>query len=267
MDNTSKKINTELSLNEERAAVISDVQKEMMQEEIEELLPISENDINISTIYVFEQGEELEAKVYFRNGLSRSVNLEYVPLILLNSEKEQLGKKIFDLREIGDIPPNAATPWKLYFNKSEIDMDKFTPGCSLVFDTALKAVNYVNIEYEEIPQELTEFRPHFEKFLKELPKIEKGQMSISTFNISLDVYGNILITLVIRNSGDKNIKLEQIPVTLKDENNNIITRGRFNIDNFIIKSMKAKICTLALKTDFTTEKTQNFLNKWEVFFE
>jgi hypothetical protein len=268
MGNTSKEINTELSLSEKHAAIISDVQKEIMQEEIEELLPIKEDDINVSTIYVFEHQEELEAKVYFRNGLSRKVNFENVPLVLLNSKQEELARKTFDLREMGNLSPHTATPWKLYFSKSEINMDKFTPNnCSVVFDSALKAVNYANIQYEEIPEELIELKSHFENFLKELPKIGEGQLSISIFNISLNVEGKVIITLVIRNSSNKGMKVEEIPVTLKDESNSIIVSGKFSMKDFTIKPMKARICNLAFQTNLTAEKPESFLDKWKVIFE
>ncbi|APM40340.1 SLAP domain-containing protein [Clostridium kluyveri] len=268
MSNISKKINTKLSLDKKDESIISDTQKEILQEEIEELLPIEKDDVNISTIYVFEQSEELEAKVYFRNGLSQNINFEYVPLILLNSEDEEIGRNVFDLREMGDLPSCTARPWKIYFKKSEIHMDKFTPNkCRVIFDRALKAVNYANIEYEKILEELIKFKPRFESFLQELPKIEKGQLAISTFNISLNVNSNIYVTLVIRNSSDKSIKVEQIPVTLKDEDDNIIVSGKFNLKEFIIKPIKARICNLSFEVDLTPEKTENFSNKWKVIFE
>lgn len=268
MSSMPEKMSTKLSLNKKDESIVSDVQKELMQEEIQDLAPIEKDDINISTIYVFEQQEELEAKVYFRNGLSQNINFEYVPLILLNSNGEEIARSIFDLREMGDLPSCTARPWKIHFKKSEVHMDKFTPnGCRVIFDGSLKAVNYANIEYEEIPEDLVEFKSHFESFLKELPKIEKEQMSISTFNISLDVHGKILVTLVIRNSGNRDIRLEQIPLTIKDENNDIIVSGKFNLKEFTVKPMKAKICNLGFETNLIPEKTKSFSNKWKAVFE
>lgn len=265
-DEKSEYVDLELSLPEQYENIVSDVQKEVMMEELEEFAPIKENDINISTTYLYDDGDEIEAKIYFRNGFARKVNFEYVPLILVNSKEEILAKKTFDLREMGDIPPKGARPWKISFLKSEVNMEKFLAAdCKIMFDAHLKAVNYANIELE-LDESMKLHRTMFENFLKELPRIERGNVSLSKFSIALANDGRIIVTLMVRNSTDKNIKIEKLPITLKDENNNITASGNFNLDGFEVPSMKAKVCTLAFSTDLVIDKTIS-LDKWEVVFK
>lgn len=264
----AKEVKTELSLLQRNEDIISDVQKEILEEEISELHSIKENDINISTVYIFDNGEELESKVYFRNGLNRDVNFEFVPLILLNSKEEEIASNTFDLREMGNIPPGGARPWKIYFDKKLVKMEKFeNEHCKIVFDHKLKAVNYADIEYEQIPQMFEGYRSVFEKFLYELPRIEKGQLSISTFDLVLSEDGKIIITLVIRNSTGKDIQLNEIPITIKDENDTIVTSNKFLLDNFMVKTMKAKICNLVIETDMKVENGVSMKDKWKVIFQ
>lgn len=263
----NENVELQLSLPEQYENIVSDVQKEIMNEELEEFVPIKENDINVATTYVYDDGEEIEAKVYFRNGFTRKVNLEYLPLLLVNSKNEVLAKKVFDLREMGDIPSLGARPWKVSFPKSEVDMNKFSPSdCKVIFDAQIKAVNYAKIELEPLPESMQELKAVFENYLKELPGIEKGNVSVTNFNIALSNEGKILVTLMVRNATDKNVKVEAIPVTLKDENNNIAAAGLFNLSDFEVPSMKAKICTLAFDTELNLTETIS-LDKWNVEFK
>lgn len=263
----SENIELKLSLPEQYENIVSDVQKEIMNEELEEFIPIKENDINISTTYVYDDGEEIEAKVYFRNGFTNKVNFEYVPLVMVNSKEEVLAKKTFDLREMGDIPPRGARPWKVSFHKSEVDMNKFSPmDCKVIFDAKIKAVSYANIELEILDEPMQELKTVFEDFLKNLSGIEKGNVSLSTFNIALSNEGKIMVTLMVRNASDKTVKIEEIPITLRDENNNVAASGLFNLNDFEVPSMKAKICTLAFDTELNLTETIS-LDKWKVEFQ
>lgn len=263
-----KAIKTELSLEQRYEDIISDVQKEILEDEISELHSIKENDINIATIYVFDNGDDLEAKVYFRNGLDRDVNFEFVPLILLNSNNEEVARDIFDLKELGNIPSGGARPWKIHFNKELVEMDNFkNEKCRVAFDSRVKAVNYADIEYDSIPEVFQKHKPIFEKFLHNLPGIEKGKLNISTFDIILNVDGKIVITLVIRNSLNKNIKLEEIPITIKDSKGKVVTSTKFSLNDFIVKSMKARICNLAIQTDMKVKHSVSFKDKFNVIFQ
>lgn len=264
----TKDIKTELSLEQRYEDIMSDVQKEIMEEEISELHSIKENDINIATIYVFDNGDYLEAKVYFRNGLDRDINFEFVPLILLNSNNEEVARDTFNLKELGNIPSGGARPWKIHFNRELVKMDKFKDQkCSVVFASRVKAVNYANIEYDGIPEVFQKHKLVFEKFLYDLPGIEKGKLSISTFDIVLNVDGKIIVTLVIRNSLNKDVKLEEIPITIKDSKDKVVTSTKFSLGDFIVKSMKAKICNLAVQTDMKVDYAVSFKDKFNVIFQ
>ncbi|MBV7272651.1 SLAP domain-containing protein [Clostridium sp. PL3] len=263
----SEAVELQLSLTEREENIVSDVQKEIMNEELDEFAPVKENDINIATTYVYEDKNEIEAKVYFRNGFTRKVNFEYVPLVMTNSQNEILAKKIFDLREMGDIPPCGARPWKVSFPKSEVDMEKFSSGdCKIIFDAKVKAVNYADIELEAVDPSMEELKPLFEKFLRELPRIEKGNVSFSKFNVALSNDGKIIITLMARNGCNKTVRVEEMPITLKDENNNVAASGIFKLGDFEVSAMKAKMLTLAFDTEVTLDETIS-LDKWKVVFQ
>ncbi|NMM65063.1 SLAP domain-containing protein [Clostridium sp. P21] len=267
MSEEKQNVKIELSLPERFEAIVSDVQKDIMNEEISGFEPIKENDINISTVYTFDDGDEIEAKVYFRNGLPTNINFEYVSLVMINSKKEIVASKRFDLREMGDIPTGGARPWKLYFEKSCVDMKKFsTQDCKILFEKNIKAVNYAKFEFENFPEEFQNFKGEFDKFLEDLPKIEGGNLSISTFSINVQKNNNIVVTIVIRNSIKRSVKIEQIPITIRDENDNILVNGNFNLNNFVVSPMKARMCNLAFETNLSADEVMK-KDKWKVVYE
>lgn len=262
----SNNIKTELSLPENINDIVSEVQKEIMEEELSEFSSIKKNDINIATSYVFNNGEYIEAKVYFRNGFFEKVNFERVQLFMVNCKNEVIGKKVFDLGKMGDILPGTARPWKLIFEKSEVDMDKFSDkGCKIVFDANLKVLNYATITLDESSVENKEYGVMFKEFINTLPQIEVGNISISKFKITLQKHGRIIITLIIRNACNQAISIEEIPLTIKDKKGNLILSTVFETRELKIESMKARVCNLAFDTKLNIEHSV-MMDNWDVFF-
>lgn len=259
-------VKTKLSLLEKQDIIASDVQKEILNDEIAALPPIKENDINISTIYAFEDSENIEVKVYFRNGLHRKVNFEYLPLTLLNSEGQVVGKKIFDLAEMGDLEYGAARPWKLFFEKSKVDMDRFSPkSCRVVFDGGLKAVKYAPIALDETSVEDGKYVQMFKTFLESLPKVQRESVAISKFKIAIQKPGKIIVTLLIRNGCRKPVKFDKLPITIRDEKNAVVASSNFDTKGLEVGPMKARVCNFIFGTNLNIDNTV-VMDNWNVDF-
>lgn len=264
--NSENNIETKLSLPENLDNIVSDVQKEILNDEVAQLAPIKENDVNISTVYVFENKDNIEAKVYFRNGLSRKINFEYLPLLMVNSHNEVVGKKTFNLKEMGNLPPDSARPWKLFFEKSVIDMGKFSPSdCKIIFDTRLKAVEYAPITLDENSVGDKKYVSMFQDFMKTLKGVQKGSINITKFKIALQEQGKILVILMIRNGCSKSISIEKLPITIKDEKGTIVASGVFETNGLTVAPMKARVCNFTFDTNVNIEHTV-VLDNWSVTF-
>jgi SLAP domain-containing protein len=266
--NLGNNIETKLSLPENLDNIVSDVQKEILNDEVAQLSPIKENDINISTVYVFENKDNIEAKVYFRNGLSRKINFEYLPLIMVNSKDEIIAKKTFNLKEMGDFPPDSARPWKLFFDKSEVNMNKFSPeDCKVIFDTGLKAVKYAPITLDEDSVGEKKYVSMFQDFMKTLPGVKRDNISISKFKIALQEQGKIIVTLIVRNGCNKSINIEKLPITIKDEKGTIVASGIFETNGLKVEPMKARVCNFTFNTNVNMELEHSVvLDNWNVVF-
>lgn len=259
---------TVLSLLEYDENVMSDVQKEILEEEIAELEPIKENQINVSGVYAYDLGDKVEVKIYIRNGLSKNVSLEYVPFVITNSKGETLAYQIFNLESLGELPPRSARPVKLYFEKKNvrvenIPMDDWKVG----FDTRIDVKRRVRVEYENLPRDIeVEEKIVFDKFLKELPELNEGEFSVSTFSVGVQRNGNILVTLVMRNGTNKPIKLDKIPMTVKDANGTVVKSNLFELSDFEVSPLRARVCNFAFPTGLTLEQDVA-LENWSVEFK
>ncbi|MBW9173594.1 SLAP domain-containing protein [Clostridium estertheticum] len=261
MKNDVKKAKLKLYINDEHEAAHAVSKKEFYSDELESLPDMNEGDININTTYVFDLGDKVEVGVYFRNGLSKAINFDKVPLKILNSNDEVMAKQIFELREVGDIPAFSAVPWRLFFSKENVLTNKIVmqEGWHIVFDTNIKAYNSIKTEFENVPPD-----PEFDKlrkYLEKLPLMSQGNISISLYEVEKNSDGELGVALIIRNASDKKVKVEKIPITIKNnENDKIVAIGTFNIDNMEICSLKARYLKLSFKAEQVLEPDFNVKN-------
>jgi SLAP domain-containing protein len=260
-------VSTSLSLLEHDKNVISDVQKEILKDEILELQQIKEGEVNIAGVYAYDLGEKVEVKVYIRNGLAKSVNFGNIPLLVSNSKNETLAYQVFNLSSLGNIPAHCARPVKLYFEKENVNVDKIDINdWNIAFDTKVKVSGKIKPGYENLPEEIAEKdKSIYDDFLSELPELKEGEFTISTFSIGLQKDGSILITVVMRNGNDKPINIQKLPITLKDARGITIKSEIFELKDFTVKPFKAKICNLVMPTTLRLEK-EAALKNWSVSF-
>ncbi len=262
-----KIVETQISIHPELEDRISKFQKECFVDEIGALPPIKEGEVNISTDFIFDLGDRYEASIFIRNGLKKSINFENVPFLIVNTNNEVLVEKIFNLREVGDVPALGVRPWKIYFEKSEVNLgENDLKELKIVFDTRIKAEETVKIEFENLPEGIQgEARRRFEKFLENLPLLRRGEASISTYSVEKTTDGGISTTIIIRNGANKEVNVEQVPLTIIDANENAVAAGMFYLDNVTINASKAKVYNFSFsKEELTKEEID--LSSWKVNF-
>lgn len=261
-------VETKLSLNEKQEAVASDIRKQFMEDEIKELPSIKEGDVNISTAYVYDEGDKLEVGVYIRNGLTRPINFEKVPLVLVNSKSEIVVEDIFELEELGIIPPHSVRPWTIKFDKKKLKIKNFDcRDLTIQFKKNMKAVEYVKVEAEDLPKNLTPLgKRAIKEYINNLPKLEKGQFSLSSFFVREEKDGELGVAVIFRNASGKEITIDKLPIKIYDANNNFAAGGVFNNLNIKVKDGKVIIKEFMFKKEQRQEGKFDF-NKYLVKFE
>lgn len=261
-------VSTVLSLLDEEENVVSDVQKEIFEDEIKELPPIKEGELNVSGIYAYDLGDKLEVKIYVRNGLPYELNLQKIPFAITNSKGDILALQEFNLSCIGKLPPHSARPVKLYFNKENVKVDKIPQDdWKVVLNGKLNVTKKVRPRYEGLPEEISvNDKLVYDKFLAELPEMNEGEFSISTFSIGIQTNGNILVTAVMRNATNKPITISKMPMTVLDNKKRAVKSENFILKDFTVSPYRSKICNFAFPTNVHPEQDQS-LNGWSVAYK
>lgn len=226
-----KTVITELSVHPDIDPTMSDFQKEFLSEELAELPTIKEGDVNIFAAYIFDMGDKYESTIYIRNGLNQEINFENVLLHIVDQNGNVVGSQICDLKELGKIPSMSARPWKIYFDKQNVKVDEINKDdYKIVFDTRIAAKRTIDLKLENMPNNISlQLKEKYEEFLKELPRIQPGQISISTYSLGKDSKDNIVITIMFRNGTSKAVKIDKLPVKVVDKEGNIIVNGTFDL--------------------------------------
>ena len=268
-ENTSEEyVSTVLSLLDAEENIVSNVQKEIFEDEIKELPPIKEGELNVTGMYVYDGEDKLEVKIYIRNGLSYNLNLDIIPFVITNSKGKVLASQEFNLASLGTLPPHSARPLKLYFDKKNVKVDKIPEDdWQIALNGKFNITSKVKPIYEGLPEGITVYdKLVFDKFLDELPDLEEGEFSISTFSIGLQKNGNILVTAVMRNSTNKPITIDKIPMTVVDNKKRAVKSEKFVLENFTVSPHRARICNFAFPTNVYPEEDTS-LSDWSVIYK
>ncbi|KYH34723.1 hypothetical protein CLTEP_13200 [Clostridium tepidiprofundi DSM 19306] len=267
VDNKGKEVDIELSLNNVDDTVMSDLHKEMLKDELSNLPPLKIGEVSINGVYTYDMGDKLEVSVYVRNGFSKQISLDIMPLVITNKKGDVLAKQTIDMKELGIIPSMGGRPYKVYFDKKNVFVEKIQEDdWNIKFEKEIKALKTVNVELEELPKNLSfEMREYIMNHIKSLSLVKKGDVSLSTITFSKKRNGSISIVLMVRNGTDKKIKIEKLPISIKDNENNFVGGGLFEIDNIEVNPGKAKVYDFVLKPEKIVNKDAD-LSKCKVYF-
>jgi len=261
-------VDIELHLNEYDNGAMSDFQKEFLREELATLPEIEEGEVSINGIYTFDMGEKIEVSVYLRNGLSNQINFDKIPLEIVNKNGEIIAKQTIDMSDFGILPPFSARPYKVYFDKTNLVVGAISNDDFVVrFEESMSAINTVVVELEDMAEDIDyDLKSSFTKFLDKLPLIKAGDVSIEVFKTLRGMDNTISVVFMIRNGCDKNIKLERLPIVVKDEKNQVVAKGVFEVENVSVNPHKAKVYDFTITKDHIIN--QDFdITKCSVYFK
>ena len=260
-------LNIELHLNEYDKGVMSDFQKEFLNEELAQLPPIEEGQVSINGIYTFDMGDKIEVSAYLRNGLSNQINFDKVPLVIVNKNGDILAKQTMHMQEFGILPSYSARAHKFYFDKENVFVDTIPmDDWKIQFENSVSAINTVKIEFEDMPENMDhDLKNSFIKFLDMLPYIKAGDVSVEVFKTEKRMDNSISIVVLIRNGCDKVINLEKLPILIEDLQGELVAKGIFETQNVNVNPHKAKIYELVITEDYIDNKDYD-INSCKVHF-
>lgn len=258
----------ELDLNEVDENVMSNVQKEYLKDELNELKVIHKNDVDVSPVYFNYNNGVLEVKVFIRNAFVQTVNFDKVPFVISDKDGNVIARKVFNLKEIGDIEPNTAKPYKFFFEDEYILKKDFDcESLKIIFDGKIKCFRGIETKIENLPEGINAAEYNkYDALLQKLSKLEENTVNMSAVELINADNGDIGITVIFRNGYKKDIDLNNVPITLYDKNNIVVASGVFKSTTFNVKALSASLYRLIFKADEITNDDYD-ISTWHVSFE
>lgn len=256
-----------LALTDEEKARMSNVQIQYLEDEIAKLPKIEDGQVNLTSEYFVYFEGKIETKVFIRNALPKKINFEEVCLGIQDADGKLITHQKFNLAHLGDIPPYSVRVTKLFFDVDGINLDNIDfESLKICLSGGVKAFKSITTEFQELPENLPSDQvAMLNRYLKDLSRIEVNTVTLSAVDLLENEDGNIMITIIARNGYDKEIKLEEVPVSVFDKDNSKVAGARFKLEDLNVLPKKARIFNLILNKQNIIEENYD-LSKWRIAF-
>lgn len=228
--------------------------------------PLNPNQLSLYGINISKESESLKITAFVRNSLSKAVKLSDTTLVLLNNDDKVLGRKAFDLTELGEVPAKSSRPWEFIFTTKDLFSDEIPAnGWKLAFQLSPSSRKH-SLELEDSWNKslASEDKEKLKDLVNKIEPPKAGEVNFMGLNARLADTGDLHITMLVRNGSDKTLNLEQIPLQVEDASGDIVAKGGFKLDEFKVSANTSKPWTfifpksLVLKTDLD-------LSKWKAY--
>ncbi|MGO4888780.1 accessory Sec system S-layer assembly protein [Anaerobacillus sp. MEB173] len=233
----------------------------------QECPPLQPNQLSLYGINIMNEGDLIRVNAFVRNSLDKAITLEETSLVLLGPDDKILGRKVFQLSELGEIPARSSRPWHFYFT----DKDLFTTeipseGWKLAF----------NLTAEAPKEHALDLDPNWKKALSKADKTKlkdlvksltppnAGEVNFMGLQASQKENGDLHVTMLIRNGSEKNVNIEQLPLHVQDATGEIIAKGGFKLENFSVKANTSKPWTFIYPKSLVLKQDPD-LSRWKAF--
>lgn len=91
-------------------------QKEELKKIVKTLPKLGDTEVNFTGLQAkFANNGSLNVSIFIRNGHSKAINLEQLPLEIIDARGQQIAKGSFNMKPILTVQPNSTKPWTFIF--------------------------------------------------------------------------------------------------------------------------------------------------------
>ena len=107
-------------------------QKEELAKIVKTLPELGETEVNFTGLQAkFNNNGSLNVSIFIRNGHNKAINLEQLPLEIIDATGKQIAKGSFKMEPILTVQPNSTKPWTFIFppqlvNPKGADLSRWT---------------------------------------------------------------------------------------------------------------------------------------------
>ncbi|OEH92166.1 accessory Sec system S-layer assembly protein [Bacillus solimangrovi] len=228
--------------------------------------PLKPNQLSLSGIELTEENDSYRITAFIRSSLSKEVRLKEATLLLISADNEKLGRKMFNLSEIGEIPAQSSRPWHFTFSKEDLftnDIPK--EGWKLAFDLSPSSRKHSLDLAESWQKSLADAdKQKLEQMVNKMTPPKPGEVNFLGIQANQKQNGNLHITMLIRNGSPKTLTLKQLPLVIEDATGEIVAKGGFTLGEFEVKANTSKPWTFIFPSSLLLKEAID-LSKWKAY--
>jgi accessory Sec system S-layer assembly protein len=261
--NESKAVKTKLSFHPDMQ--VSPEEKYYFQFLNNELAPLKENQLSIAGVELKKVNESVIVTAFVRNSLPKAIMLGVTPLLLIGPDGEKLGRKVFDLSVLGEIPAESSRPWQFVFEKEHLLATEFPQtDWKLAFELQPKKKPHTLDLEESWEQSLADTeKEKLEELVKNLTPPKPGEVNFMGIQSQFDSEGNLHVSLLIRNGSHKHLTIQQLPLMVYDAKGDVVAKGGFKLNDLVVKANTSKPWTFIFPKQLVLKEHPD-LSSWKV---
>ncbi|MFB4161655.1 accessory Sec system S-layer assembly protein [Geomicrobium sp. JSM 1781026] len=266
-DTTTAHVDTELSIHPDWKLPQEDVYSfRFLNIECDSLLP---NQLSIAGIKLDDKDSEdwgLDATVFFRHSMNKTIELGETTLALLDQNDQVLGRKTLSLKEVGKLPPKSSRPWVIPFTKDELNIEeKPEEGWKVVFQLKPSARKH-SLDLDEKWQKTLPSKDiqDLESLVERLDKPKATEVNLLGLKAAKRDNGDIQLIILIRNGSEKTVNLEKVPLVLEDAEGDELAKAVFSPKDLKVKANTSKPWVFIFPEKMI-KKEEYSIDQWKVY--
>ncbi|QGG47460.1 SLAP domain-containing protein [Heliorestis convoluta] len=206
----------------------------------------------------------VQVSATFKNNLKQPVIFEEIPLLLVDKKGKILAKQAFNLSEMGRIAPGEKKKWDLAFDRKNVLVDQIKQdNWAILFDMEDMTTGQKDFELEGLPEGYPpEQEEKLKAILKKMPIVKPGEVSFTPLHATVNK-GQLLVAVMIRNGGEKTLKIDALPLLLLDAQGEEAAKAQFQLENFLVSPGKARLWTFVFPEEMVQKKNPD-LSSWSL---
>ncbi|MED4586211.1 accessory Sec system S-layer assembly protein [Brevibacillus choshinensis] len=265
--NASSGVVTALSLHESWEAKLSTQERYALSFMAQELEPLAEGNISLAGTSLVPHDEGIEVTAFVRNSSDRPVKLGETTLVVLFGDSQLFTRQLFDLAEIGEIPPRSARPWSFVFSREHfLQVDVLLMNWKVAFEMAQKKMvlpQQLELEESWIKSLSDAQKDSLIELAKGLPSIKEGEVNIQSVQIRRDETGALNVMLLIRNGSAQSLSFEKLPLVLYDATGEKVAEGLFELGSLTVNANTSKPWLFIFPPESIQKQEPDF-SRWKV---
>ncbi|RDI40144.1 accessory Sec system S-layer assembly protein [Falsibacillus pallidus] len=224
-----------------------------------ELSPLKPNQISLAGVEMSNDGQQVAVTAFVRNSLQKPIKMENVELLLMKEDGSIFGRKEFDFAEIGEIPAESSRPWVFTFEKDFLLTEEIpSDNWKLAFNVSSLQPHRLDLEPTWEAQLSEEDKSKLEEIVKSVPKPNPKEFNLMGLSAKFMDSGNLNVTILLRNGNSRAIKLQQLPLEIKDAAGEVVARGGFTLEDFEVKANTTKPWSFVFPKEMILKENPDF---------